>query len=350
MATEEEKKAKTLTDPYADIRDLLYRQKPETREAEMRAEKIRAKATAFLQAFGTIADAFTLSRGGDVPKRDLNPYIMNSMQKADAMREQDRADRKAWDSSLLNLENSVAQYNIRQRELAGQKAREDEKIKQSQDFQKEMRDSEQKFRAEQGSAEHERKKELADIQNKYGTEKERRQFINDIFRDNNRSTNEQALYERKYQLESIYKPEKTGKTEKPETKKVWYTVRDPLDRTKTHDLTEWEALGIIGLIRRDPDLETEFSEFDEKGYSDNNIKMFISRIDTEYPEKMKQFLATVRGTDNQTDNQTKPAAAQPYWPPAAPQPYWSPAAPQSWPQGQGPVDPNAVNNDINTYF
>jgi hypothetical protein len=108
--TEEEEKNK---DPFADIKTLLYSQRPETREAEIRAEKNKAKATAFLQAFGTIADAFTLSRGGDVPKRDLNPYIMNNMQKADAFREQDRADKKGWENSLLNLQNQVAQYNIK---------------------------------------------------------------------------------------------------------------------------------------------------------------------------------------------------------------------------------------------
>jgi hypothetical protein len=134
MTEEEKKKAE---DPFAGVREALYKQKPETREAEIRAQRNRAKATAFLQAFGSIADAFTLHQGGDVVKRDLNPYVMNNMQRADAMGEQDRADKRAWENSWLNLENSIAQYGIRQQELERQKAWRDEERKEQQDFQRE---------------------------------------------------------------------------------------------------------------------------------------------------------------------------------------------------------------------
>jgi hypothetical protein len=154
-----EEEQENKKDPFSEVRKILYSQAPETREAEIRAEKNRSKATAFLQAFGSLADAFTITRGGDVVKRDLNPYVFGGMQKAEAMKEQDRADKKAWENSWLNLANGIAQYNIRQREIADQREWENEKILNSQEFQKEM-----------GKTQYDRQKEMDETRLGYNKE------------------------------------------------------------------------------------------------------------------------------------------------------------------------------------
>jgi hypothetical protein len=318
MATEEEKKAKTLTDPYADIRDLLYRQKPETREAEMRAEKNRAKATAFLQAFGTIADAFTLSRGGDVPKRDLNPYIMNSMQKADAMREQDRADRKAWDSSLLNLENNVAQYNIRQREIAKQQAFQKERDKEQ--FEREL--TKQEFENDEYSRRKEYEQDLKELEwkNKYGLEglrynlralldgsrAEAAESLENLRQQHRRRRDEYLQKGR--EIIAVIKAGQSGN-------KPFMSIVNPENPAEMIPVDESVANLLFGLMLRDRYDDDDISgliPYKEGAYTRDEAKRYIEVVAREYPEKIMEYLGELYPTViQQTQPVTPPAPTVP---------------------------------------
>jgi hypothetical protein len=301
METEEKEK-----DPFAGLKDLLYRQKPETREAEIRAEKNRAKATAFLQAFGTIADAFTLSRGGDVPKRDLNPYIMNNMRRADTLREQDRADKKAWENSLLNLENNVAQYNARQQEILRQREwmLEDRTDAENKELQR-MDYTEELAR---------RRREDEDIKRgnieKYkatiARENDLDRFLRQIELEGLRHANNMNLYALQKGTKGTKGTkgisETSGTNPKIGSGKTYMSIPDPNDPAKMVDIDESVAHRIFGLAQnaRHPLIPRKRTG----GYTADEEKRAIEIIAAEDPGAILKYLGelgdTVLGQQGQT--------------------------------------------------
>jgi hypothetical protein len=339
MATTEENK-----DPYADIRNLLYRQKPETREAEIRAEKNRAKATAFLQAFGTIADAFTLSRGGDVPKRDASPYIMNNMQKADAYREQDRADKKAWENSWLNLQNNIAQYNIRQQDWEKQRAREDEMLERQQEHQVKMTDKQQDFEKFMESVRNTRERDkiiqAADIQAaRDEANREHERYINDTGNETkvtiaNIGANSRENVANIRAQDSAATAYLKSQSLDPNFK-TFMQIPNPQNPTELIPISKSLADKIFAEALHST-IEGVAPRFKESGsYTDNDIRLHGQWLAKNNPDWVWSVIGTVLGagysSGGRQGGNTQSAPVNPW------QTQWQRQQPM--PQGMGPLDP-----------
>jgi hypothetical protein len=234
-------------DPYAELKDLLRKQKPESREKEIRIQKNRAKATAWLQAFGTLADAFTLHKGGDVVARDLNPVIYRNMDKADAIKEQARQEEKAWQNTWIGLQGKIADMEQRKKELATQHARQAEATKQQQEWHSEEAEKQREFAAKEkelerndrimsGDYEKETKKEFMSIQHGYEIEKI----------ELNRASDLAVAYARRSTSES--KGTGADKTMEDNTKVV-LSVKNPNGSGETINLTDLEVRAIYEGMR-----------------------------------------------------------------------------------------------------
>jgi hypothetical protein len=339
-------------DPFEGLRKILYEQKPETREAEIRAQKNRAKATAFLQAFGTIADAFTLSRGGDVPKRDLNPYITNNMQRADAMGEQDRADKKAWENSLLNLENNVAQYNARQIEAAKQREWEEQKIKNNQEFitqtatteyeRKRQSDIEAYWREQQ------RRKEEFELL------KERLDYEFELFVKKHNITSETEMKQIKASINGQAAIEllRKGNNNNNNNKRYLY-LPNPLNPAEMIGLEKSEALLVFSQAFHDRGSDERIKNLIKskpkgKDYTTDEKIMYVEYIAKRYPEKILEYLGEVIQSIMNRESGTY----------AIPDPVQNQGQNNTWiqpqpsypPWGQGPVAPERIKESINDYF
>jgi hypothetical protein len=290
MTTEENK------DPFAEVRKALYKQKPENREAEIRAQKSRAKATAFLQAFGTIADAFTLHQGGDVVKRDLNPYVMNNMQRADAIAEQDRADKRAWENSWLNLENNIAQYGIRQQEIARQKAWRDEE----QQKQREWQEKQMLLNNELGYDNY-----LKQLNAQYD--------FNEAAKQNDHIRKLELLNKQNEGKETVAAIRTTNRG-RTTAGKPFISIIDPDNPSQMMDITESEANLLFSLALQDRKEDDNIrklipSKPNGKAYTRDEMKQAVELIAKKYPQKIKEYFGALRKSRTGTTAQTAPTSA-----------------------------------------
>jgi hypothetical protein len=304
-------------DPFAGVREALYKQKPETREAEIRAQRNRAKATAFLQAFGSIADAFTLHQGGDVVKRDLNPYVMNNMQRADSMGEQDRADKRAWENSWLNLENGIAQYGVRQQELARQKAWRDEERKEQQAWQEKQTllnhelgydnyvrqlNAQYDFNEMGKDAQHQRNIELyglkADKEKEIATQKYRQQIGLEAMRINGRK---------------VVAAMRAANSSGGSSGKPFLSIINPDNPAEMIDIDESTANLLFAAALQARDMDDEIAELipykpNGKAYTRDEMKQAVELLAKTYPEKVLEYFGALAPSII-PQRRTTPAAA-----------------------------------------
>jgi hypothetical protein len=331
-------------DPYAGIRDLLYIQKPESREAEIRSERNRARATAFLQAFGTISDAFTLSRGGDVAKRDMNPYILNHMQKAAALGEQDRADKKAWENSLLNLENNIAQYNVRQQELSKQRAWDEAKSKEAQEFQIQMRTLENDDRLKAVSHQYdlddladknrsdraaERMREEYKLRTDLSVVNNRADIVKESIRQRGGTDRERLRQEGREVVESIKAASQSNPSSSP-----YLSIKNPNNPSEKIGIDENDTLALFGCILRDIDnYEDEMENIlpfrEGRRYSNEEAKRAVIFFAAKHPDITLEYFGEI-GRQTGTATQAAPATQQQTS-------QFQPQQAAPYQQGQGPV-------------
>jgi hypothetical protein len=341
-------------DPFADIRNLLYSQRPESRETEIRAEKNKAKATVFLQAFGTIADAFTLNRGGDVPKRDLNPYIMNNTQKAEGMREQDRADKKGWENSLLNLQNQVAQYNIKQEEWEKQKAYQDERDKIAREHQEKMTLQAQGHQEKVANDNYDRTVGLHNLEHGNRWKLAEQQHGHNLETIGVQHKNNMSLA--RLRLESAEKVaaiksasrqtlSALRQTSKMPGFKEFIKIPDPENPSLLVPIDESVALRLWNYMLSSEDENIKpHGKRGGKPFTKDEIKTHVIGVATKHPEAVIEYLGDLYGVifgdgtvgTNETvgTNSVSPYGAYNPW-----------QMPQRMPQGQGPID---YHNPANT--